>query len=253
MYHFSQASEIGSQAAPSAPGIPLLPLPALLPRGSLRRVLDLLLRKPAYLDQFGCLETEVDALSRLPALLISVGRREGVISISRSHDKAGCFIGPLTDRGRELLVLLDDLARLDRLAEGIDSNAMIALCRRRAGRVTAPAVRRVLRTRGAPRWLCLMPDGGFDAEALFSAAELAETAGILRLFRAHCLVERIPLTPRRTRRYRLTGFGLGVREFVRRLAELDGGPDATPDALRFHQLTSAVAAPREPISFTDEI
>jgi hypothetical protein len=98
-----------------------------------------------------------------------------------------------------------------------------------------------------------MPDGGFDAEALFSAAGMAETAGIRHLFRAHCLVERIPLTPRLTRRYRLTGFGLGVREFVRRLVELDGGPDVTPAALRFPQLTSAIAAPCDPIPFTDEI
>lgn len=254
MYHFFPTSETGLPVAPVAPGRPFVPLPAQPPRGSLRRVLDLLLRKPAYLSQFRRLGAAGKAAPRLSGLLVSVCRREGVIAVEVSKVKIQTDACSLTERGRELLALLDDLAGLDRLAGMIDSRAMAVLRRRRAGGPAAAAIRRVLRARDCPRWLDLMPGaGGFTAEDLLAAAgpdaSRAEAGGMLHLFRTYCLVERIPLSLRQARRYRLTVFGLGIRGFVRRLAELDCVPDAASRVLRPLQPTPAglFPAPLRPV------
>ncbi|AHF90294.1 hypothetical protein OPIT5_08845 [Opitutaceae bacterium TAV5] len=199
-----------------------------VPSGSLRRALDVVLRKPVYLAQFRRLgeAPERRRPGKVAGPLLDVLLAEGVVK--RTAAARGKIRHGLSLRGQELLGLVDDLDWLDRLAETLETHPVQVLRTRTKAGVSAVTVRRVLRERGMAAWLeRLPPAGGFAANDLLDgmpAAAARQEAGLmLRFLKTRGLLVRSRFVRDRPSEYRMTDFGRGIRNFLIRLRELDGG------------------------------
>ncbi|EIP98784.1 hypothetical protein OpiT1DRAFT_03252 [Opitutaceae bacterium TAV1] len=202
-----------------------------VPSGSLRRALDVVLRKPVYLAQFRRLgeAPERRRPGKVAGPLLDVLLAEGVVK--RKAGAGGKARYGLSLRGQELLGLLDDLDWLDRLAETLDTHPVQVLRTRTKAGAAAVTVRRVLRERGMAAWLERLPEtGGFMASDLLdgmpaaAAAAARQEAGLmLRFLKTRGLLVRSRFVRDRPSEYRMTDFGRGIRNFMIRLRELDGG------------------------------
>ncbi|AHF90308.1 hypothetical protein OPIT5_08920 [Opitutaceae bacterium TAV5] len=202
-----------------------------VPSGNLRRVLDVVLRKPVYLAQFRRLgeAPERRRPGKVAGPLLDVLMAEGVVK--RKAGAGGKRRHGLSLRGQELLGLLDDLDWLDRLAETLDTHPVQVLRTRTKAGASAVTVRRVLRERGMAAWLeRLPPAGGFAANDLLdgmpeaAAAAARQEAGLmLRFLKTRGLLVRSRFVRDRPGEYRMTDFGRGIRNFLIRLRKLGGG------------------------------
>ncbi|EIP99286.1 hypothetical protein OpiT1DRAFT_03799 [Opitutaceae bacterium TAV1] len=227
-----RASVSASRALTSLNPSDPVPTRSLTP-GSLRRALDVVLRKPVYLAQFRRLAGEPQPLRKPgrqrttpgPATagqFLRVLLREGLAK-NRHPGKTTCNAPHrLTRRGFELLSVLDDLGELDRLA-------------RTGARSAAATVRRVLRERGIPACLdCLPLADSFTADdiqhLLPERPTRYETSLMLRFLKTRGILVRTRLTQHQPCVYRMTDYGIGIRRFLVRLRELDAGATSAAGA-----------------------
>ncbi|AHF94804.1 hypothetical protein OPIT5_27350 [Opitutaceae bacterium TAV5] len=213
----------------------------LAPAGSLRRILDLMLRKQAYLSQFRQLGdgpaspadlgyVRGELRNTMTGKLVIALLQEGFAETSGSDRNPLLTRYRLTKRGRRLLTLLGDLEWLDIIAGApVPSDPKRRLVRAAfGGRVSASArmIRRLLRVRGAPVFLARMPvSASFTTEDMRRLIPGMSPAGVnamLRLFVKQGLLSRSRFTQFSRSRYELTEPGLEMQAFFTRLGQLDG-------------------------------